>query len=160
MLSVFHCIERLFNLMEVIEDELESNEKENDKISLSVDMMSFKKRFLACVPIYKGENLNEDHDMDEITDMEVQKKNDLRTIVINPIIKHGMRNYNPMAKSGRMYEIDTLRPMVPIFRCTPRPLKILSHTKPQHSHGIINSLPNTVMNTIKIEEDIKGYYFY
>ena len=61
MLSVFHCIERLFNLMEVIEDELELNEEEYGKISLSVDMMSFKKRFLACVPIYKGENLNEDH---------------------------------------------------------------------------------------------------
>jgi len=47
MLSVFHCIERLFNLMEVIEDEIEVS---NDK-----DKRSFKEEFKMSVPIFREE---------------------------------------------------------------------------------------------------------
>jgi hypothetical protein len=47
MLSVFHCIERLFNLMEIIEDEIEVSSDDNKRL--------FKGEFKMSLPIFREE---------------------------------------------------------------------------------------------------------
>lgn len=51
MLSVFHCIERLFNLMEVIEDEIEPSPGTSKDLVLEGRL--FREKFKLSVPIFK-----------------------------------------------------------------------------------------------------------